>query len=107
MQACPVEVRESVVTAVLAQGWTWAQAVGTYGVSLASVGRFVAASRAGQASLAARPASGGWPKVLCLPEHVAALRASLEASPDLELSVFRAAISDDFRLHLLRVNFGA
>ena len=81
-----MEVRELVVGAVLAQGWTWARAAETYGVSLASVGRFVAAFRAGQASLAARAASGGRPRVLRLPEHVAALRESLEAAPDLELA---------------------
>ena len=36
MKACPVQVRAVVVGAVVAQGWTWARAAGTYGVSLAS-----------------------------------------------------------------------
>ena len=85
MKACSVEVRELVVGAVVARGWTWMQAAETYGVSLASVGRFVGAFRAGQASLAAGPNGGGRPKKLRLPEHVAALREHLEAEPDLEL----------------------
>ena len=86
MKACSVEVRELVVGAVVARGWTWARAAETYGVSLASVGRFVGAFHAGQASLAARPNGGGRPKKLRLPEHVAALREHLQAAPDMELA---------------------
>ena len=86
MKACSVEVRELVVGAVLARGWTWVQAAETYGVSLASVGRFVGAFRAGQASLAARQNGGGRPKKLRLPEHVAALREHLQSAPDLALA---------------------
>ena len=86
MRICSQEVRELVVGAVVARGWTWARAAGTYGVSLASVGRFVGAFRAGQASLAARPNGGGRPKKLRLAEHVAALREHLAAEPDLDLA---------------------
>ena len=86
MKACSVEVRELVVGAVVARGWTWTRAAETYGVSLASVGRFVGAFRAGQASLAACPNGGGRPRKLRLPEHVAALREHLAAEPDMELA---------------------
>ena len=86
MKVCSVEVRELVVGAVVARGWTWAQAAETYGVSLASVGRFVGAFRAGQTSLAACQNGGGRPKKLRLPEHVAALREHLQAEPDMELA---------------------
>ncbi len=74
------------VGAVVARGWTWARAAETYGVSLASVGRFVGAFRAGEASLPARPPSGGRPPKLRLAEHVAALREHLAAAPDLDLA---------------------
>ena len=67
-------------------GWTWARAAETYGVSLASVGRFLGAFRSGEASLAARPNGGGRPKKLRLAEHVEALREHLQAEPDLGLA---------------------
>ena len=86
MSTCSVEVRELVVGAVVARGWTWARAAETYGVSLASVGRFVGAYRAGETSLAARPNGGGRPKKLRLAEHVEALREHLAAEPDLGLA---------------------
>ena len=85
MKACAEEVRELVVGAVVARGWTWAWTAETYGVSLASVARFVGAYRAG-ASLAARPGSGGRSRALRLPEHRAALREHLASEPDLALA---------------------
>lgn len=86
MKACSLEVRELVVGAVVARGWTWALAAETYGVSLASVGRFVGALRAGETGLGARQPSGGRPQKLRLAEHVAAWREHLEAEPDLALA---------------------
>ena len=100
MKACAEQVRELVVAAVVAQGWTWARAAETYGVSLASVGRFVGAFRAGQASLAARPNGGGRPRKLRLPEHVAALRAHLQAAPDLELAERCEHLAESEGVHL-------
>ena len=83
MKAYSVDLRERAVAAVMAEGWTQTRAAEVYGLSEASVSRFVAAYQAGE-GLAARR-GGGRPKKLRLPEHVAALREHLEAQPDLEL----------------------
>ena len=84
MKTCVEAVRELVVAAVVAQGWTWARAAEAYGVSLASVGRFVQAYRAGQGLAPGQ--SSGRPRKLRLPEHQAALREHLQAEPDLSLA---------------------
>ena len=84
MRAYSVDLRERVVAAVVAEGWTQVRAARVYRLSEASVSRLVEAYQAGE-SLAARP-GGGRPRKLRLPEHVAALREHLEAEPDLELS---------------------
>ena len=85
MKPCALEVRELVVGVVVAQDWTWAKAAQTFGVSLASVGRFVGAYQAGEETLAAKPGRGGRAPVLRLPEHQQALREHLEAEPDLSV----------------------
>ena len=79
-----MDLRERVVAAVLAEGWSQARAARVYGVSEPSVSRFVAAYEAG-ASLAPRQGGGG-PRKLRLAEHVAALREHLESEPDLDLA---------------------
>ena len=85
MKPYGVDLRERVVAAVEQKGWSQARAAEVFGVSEASVSRYRARQRAGQ-SLAALPGRGGPAKKLRLPEHVAALRESLEADPDLELA---------------------
>ena len=84
MRACSVDLRARAVAAVVAEGWTQTRAAEVYGLSEASVSRFVAAYQAGEGLAACW--SGGRPKKLRLPEHVAALREHLEAQPDLELA---------------------
>ena len=84
MRAYSVDLRERVVGAVLAEGWSQAQAARVYGVSEPSVSRFVAAYQAG-GDLVGRPGGGG-PKRLRLAEHQAALREHLGAEPDLDLA---------------------
>lgn len=83
MRAYSVDLRERVVASVVAEGWTQVRAARVYGLSEASVSRFVGAYQAGE-SLTARPGSGR-PRKLRLPEHVAALREHLASEPDLEL----------------------
>lgn len=83
MKAYSMDLRVRVV-AVVEKGWTWEQAAEAFAVSLASVGRFVSAHKAG-ASLAARR-GGGRPRLLRQGEHVEALRAHLEAEPDAPLA---------------------
>ena len=84
MKACSEDLRERVVGAVVAEGWSRAQAARVYGISVVSVGRLVRAWQAGE-SLAPRQ-GGGRPRKLRLREHAAALRESLESEPDLELA---------------------
>ena len=84
MKACSQDLRERVVGAVVAEGWSRAQAAKVYGVSVVSVGRLVRAWQAGE-SLAPRQ-GGGRPRKLRLPEHEAALRESVASGPDLELA---------------------
>ena len=84
MRAYSVDLRERVVGAVMAEGWSQAQAARVYGVSEPSVSRFVEAYRAG-GDLAARHGGGG-PRKLRLPEHLQALREHLESEPDLDLA---------------------
>ena len=84
MRTYSLDLRERVVGAVVAEGWSQAQAARIYRVSEPSVSRFVTAYQAGN-ELAARQGGGG-PKKLRLPEHLAALREHLEAEPDLELA---------------------
>ncbi len=57
LRAYSVDLRERVVGAVVAEGWSQAQAARIYRVSEPSVSRFVAAYEAG-GDLAAR--RGGW-----------------------------------------------
>ena len=85
MKAYGVDLRERVVAAVEQKGWTQARAAKVFGMSEASVSRYRARARAGE-SLAALPASGGPAKKLRLAEHQEALRESLAADPDMELS---------------------
>ena len=84
MRAYSVDLRERVVAAVVAEGWSQAQAARVYGVSEPSVSRFVEAYQTG-GDLAARQGGGG-PKKLRLPEHLAALREHLKSEPDLDLA---------------------
>lgn len=83
MRAYSVDLRERAVASVVAEGWTQVRAARIYGLSEASVSRFVEAYQAGE-SLEARPGRGRSRK-LRLPEHIAALREHLESEPDLEL----------------------
>lgn len=80
-----LDLRERVVRAVTEKGWSQACAAEVFGVSEASVSRYLARHRAGE-SLAALPASGGRQKCLRLPEHIEALREHVEAEPDLDLA---------------------
>ena len=84
MRAYSVDLRERVVGAVVAEGWSQAHAARVYGVSEPSVSRFVAAYQAG-GDLTAHHGGGG-PKKLRLAEHRQALREHLEAEPDLDLA---------------------
>ena len=83
MRAYRMDLRERAVAAVVAEGWSQTRAAQVYGLSEASVSRFVRAYQVGE-RLEARQ-GGGRPKKLRLPEHVQALREHLEAEPDLEL----------------------
>ena len=84
MKAISEDLRERAVATVVSEGWSRSRAAEVYGISAVSVGRYVSAYQAGE-SLTPRQ-GGGRPRKLRLPEHVAALRESLEATPDLELS---------------------
>lgn len=74
------------------------QAAEVYGVSRASVGRFVRAHQAG-ASLEPRQSSGR-PRLLRLAEHVEALREHLAAEPDLGLAERCAHLAKHEGVHL-------
>jgi transposase len=53
-----VDLRERAVSAVREKGWNWAQAAEGFAVSVASVGRFMRAHKAGKVSRHARAAGG-------------------------------------------------
>ena len=84
MKAISEDLRERAVAAVVSEGWSRMRTAEVYGISAVSVGRYVSAYQAGE-SLSPRQ-GGGRPCKLRLPEHVEALRESLEAEPDLELA---------------------
>lgn len=84
MNGYSVDLRERVVAAVVVESLSQVAVARRFGLDRSSVGRFVRAWQAGE-SLEPR-ASSGRPKRLRLPEHVAALRESLESDPDLELA---------------------
>ena len=84
MKAISEDLRERVVAAVVSEGWSRVRAGEVYGISAVSVGRYVSAYLAGESLV---PRQGGGRRCrLRLPEHVEALRESLEAEPDLELA---------------------
>ena len=87
-----MDVRERVVAAVVQKGWSQGKAAEVYGVSRASVGRFVRAAHAG-ASLQPKQ-GGGRRRRWRLPEHVEALRALLQAQPDMERAARREHLAD-------------
>ena len=74
MKAYSVDLRERVADAVLQDGLTWVATARLFRLSLASVGRFVLARRRGR------------PRRFDSPEKLQALRAQLEADPDLSLA---------------------
>jgi transposase len=84
MKAYSVDLRERAADAVLLDGLTWAATARLFRLSVASVGRFVLARRRGR-DLTPRHSSGRPPR-LNSPEKLAALRAQLEAEPDLSLA---------------------
>jgi transposase len=84
MKAYSVDLRERVADAVLQDGLTWAAAARLFRLSVAGVGRFVLARRTGR-DLTPRHSSGR-PRRLDSPEKLEALRAQLEADPDLSLA---------------------
>ena len=84
MKAYSVDLRERVADAVLIDGLTWAATARLFRLSVASVGRFVLARRRGR-DLTPRH-SPGRPRRFDSPEKLQALRAQLEAEPDLSLA---------------------
>ena len=84
MKALDQDLRVRVVAAVVEKGWKQARAAEVFGVSEASVSRWLGRYRSGQSLRAG--VSSGRPKKLRLPEHVAALREHLEEDPDMELA---------------------
>ena len=98
MKGYSLDLRERIVAAVQARGLSQEQAAQLFGVSRASVGVYVRAVRAGQ-SLVPRVSSGR-PRVLRLPEHVAALREHLEAEPDAELTERCAHLAQSEGVHM-------
>jgi transposase len=84
MKAYSVDLRERVADAVLQDGLTWAAAARLFRLSIASVGRFVLARRTGRDLTPGH--SSGRPRRLDSPEKLEALRAQLEAEPDLSLA---------------------
>ena len=83
MEAYSVDLRERVADAVLQDGLTWAATARLFRLSVASVGRFVLARRTGRDLTPGH--SSGRPPRFDSPEKLAALRAQLEAEPDLSL----------------------
>ena len=98
VRAYSVDLRERVVAAVVAEGWSQAQAARVYGVSEPSVSRFVAVYEMG-GDLAARQGGGG-PKKLRLAAHRQALREHLEAEPDLDLAARCAHLAHTEGVHV-------
>ena len=84
MKAYSVDLRERVADAVLQDGLTWAAAARLFRLSVASVGRFVLARRTGRDLTPGH--SSGRPARLNSPEKLEALRAQLQAQPDLSLA---------------------
>ena len=81
MKAYSVDLRERVADAVLLDGLTWPAVAGLFRLSVASVGRFVRARRTGQALNPRHPP--GRPRRFDSAEKLEALRAQLQAEPDL------------------------
>jgi transposase len=98
MKASSEDLRERIVGAVVAEGWSRAQAARVYGVSVVSVGRLVRAWQAGE-SLAPRQ-GGGRPRKLRLAEHAQALRESVASDPDLELAERAEFLAQSEGIHL-------
>lgn len=84
MKARSEDLRERVVAVVVEKGWQQAQAAKVFGVSEASVSRYVKRPRAGQSLRSGK--SSGRARLVRLPEHVEALREHLESEPDMELA---------------------
>jgi transposase len=84
MKAYSVDLRERVADAVLLDGRTWAATARLFRLSVASVGRFVLARRTGRDLTPGH--SSGRPPRLNSPEKLEALRAQLQAEPDLSLA---------------------
>jgi transposase len=98
MKAISEDLRQRAVAAVILEGWSRLRAGEVYGISAVSVGRYVCAYQAGE-SLEPRQ-GGGRPRKLRLAEHVEALRESLQAEPDLELSERCAHLARSEGIHL-------